>query len=192
MSRPTSLRFDADEPAWRSVPMPASNLPLELRRLDSTGQSFVIHGRFPAGFERNQSGGYAVPEEFIILDGDLTLEGVSFHRGDMVYVPANFRRTLMNSVHGCEVIAWFGGPAIFVHEADFEDSVEDGMKSVALSDTPAGEVLGLPHAKWVKASPEAPEFVGVGDVIDLALSKWRRAAAERVAEDNLLRIEALG
>ncbi len=192
MSRPTSIRFDSDEPAWRSVPMPASNLQFELRRLESSGHSFVIHGRFPAGFERNQPGGYAVPEEFIVLDGDLTLEGVSFRRGEMVYVPANFRRTSMTSVHGCEVIAWFGGPATFIHEAEFDDSVEDGMQSVALYNIPAGEVLELPHAKWVKASAEAPQFVEVGDVIDGGLLTWRRAAAELFAEDNLLRIEALG
>lgn len=194
MSRPTILEFSQPEPAWGTAPMPGSNLPLELRRLDSTGDAFVIHGRFPAGFERAESGGYAVAEEVIMLDGELTIESTTYRRGDLISVPANYERTFMASPAGCEIVAWFGGPAIFIPAADLpsiesDEAMRKDVLTRSLADA-AGVFLTLPQANWIRTTADDPTSVGVGDSVTSTLERWARHHDEVVTLDAFVRIEA--
>jgi hypothetical protein len=72
----------------------------------SNGGAFV---RFPKGWSRPDVGHYAIPEEFVVLDGTLSLNGETWPRGAHAWIPAFQRRHGLGSASGCLVFAWFGG-----------------------------------------------------------------------------------
>jgi hypothetical protein len=78
-----------------------------LPKLDDGGfRAFV---RFPMGWSRPDVGHYAVAEEFVVLEGSLTLNGKTWNAGAHVWVPAFERRHDLGSPTGCLVFAWFSG-----------------------------------------------------------------------------------
>ena len=102
------VAFDALE--WHSAAMPGGNGPVELARLPQLDdQAFRAFVRFPAGWARPGAGHYAVPEEFLILDGDLSLNGITWNTGGYAWIPARRVRSGSSSVGGCLAFAWFGG-----------------------------------------------------------------------------------
>ena len=102
------VAFNALE--WHSAPMPGSNGPVELARLPQfDDQAFRAFVRFPAGWARPGAGHYAVPEEFLILDGDLSLNGITWKTGGYAWIPARRVRSGSSSAGGCLAFAWFGG-----------------------------------------------------------------------------------
>ena len=61
-----------------------------LPKLDDGGfRAFV---RFPKGWSRPDAGHYAVADEFVVLDGELSLNGETWQRGGHAWVPAFQRR----------------------------------------------------------------------------------------------------
>ena len=95
--------------SWREAPMPcaaALEMALLPRLADGGFRAFV---RFPAGWWRPQVGHYAVPEEFLVLEGELELSGDTWKRGELAWIPAWQRRHDLGSRAGCLVFAWFGG-----------------------------------------------------------------------------------
>ena len=73
---------------------------------DNGFRAFV---RFPAGWSRPDVGHYAVSEEFLVLEGELCLNGKSWKSGGLAWIPAWQRRHDLRSDSGCLVFAWFGG-----------------------------------------------------------------------------------
>ena len=103
-----ALTFAALE--WQTAPMPGSNGPVELARLPLLGdQAFRAFVRFPPGWARPDAGHYVVPEEFMVLEGDLTLNGRTWHEGGYAWIPAGRVRKGSRSTGGCLAFAWFGG-----------------------------------------------------------------------------------
>jgi hypothetical protein len=94
---------------WREAPMPGAT-PVQmalLPKLDDGGfRAFV---RFPKGWSRPDVGHYAVPEEFVVLEGRLGLNGNTWDKGGHAWIPAFERRRDLGSATGCLVFAWFGG-----------------------------------------------------------------------------------
>lgn len=190
MARIQELDLTFDEYDWREAPMPGANSNLDLVRLESSGSTFAILGRFPAGFERLERGGYQHAEEFIVLDGYLELEGERREVGDLTIVPANFLRTRMLAPVGCTVLAWFGGPAIFHKEAELGTPTQDPIVSVSLADAVAGEVLATPQVVWTKHDPGPLPQDAIGDAVDIELSRWQRlTGGQRSDLPYLTRIE---
>ena len=95
--------------SWREAPMPGAT-PVEmalLPKLDDGGfRAFV---RFPKGWARPDIGHYSVAEEFVVLEGSLSLSGRTWKTGEHAWVPAFERRHDLASHTGCLVFAWFGG-----------------------------------------------------------------------------------
>lgn len=95
--------------SWREAPMPGAS-PVAMALLpklpDGGFRAFV---RFPAGWFRPDVGHYAVAEEFLVLEGELALNGRSWKRGDLAWIPAWTLRRDLGSSSGCLVFAWFGG-----------------------------------------------------------------------------------
>lgn len=176
MSRVTQLDLTAPEQPWREVPMPGANQGLELVPLASSGETFAILGRFPAGFDRPTPGGYFGAEEFLVLDGHLEIEGRRYSRGDLTYIPANYLRTSMQAPEGCTVLAWFGGAAIFRTAEELGDAaVTEGIVSVGVDALLSSDFLVTSEASWsVGDLLTGPDDDGV----DLAMSTWWHGAAD--------------
>ena len=94
--------------SWRAAPMPGAR-PVEMALLpklpDNGFRAFV---RFPAGWSRAEVGHYAVAEEFLVLEGELALNGEAWKKGDLAWIPARQRRHGLHTRTGCLVFAWFG------------------------------------------------------------------------------------
>lgn len=189
MSRPASLDLtDLAAQRWRYVPMPGSNGGIELVPLASATGLFTIVGRFRAGFERLATGGYRASEEFLLLEGELELEGVTYRRGDLTVVPADYARTEMRSPSGCVLLAWFGGPA------DFRSADELGECHDIIASIPTvGATAGLPSsdvADWTVGDPLVSNGgAAVVEVVDAGLTRWVRDPAEAPVATDLVRRE---
>ncbi len=160
--------------------MSGANLPLELVRLESAGDTFAILGRFPAGFERPIPGGYACAEEFLVLDGGLELEGMRLARGALCFIPAHHVRAPMRAPRGCTVLAWFSGPAIFRPAEDLDSAPAADIAMAAVQAAPTGtRLLHTTESDWdiIDAERLAAWTLPV-DLVDLALTTWARVGPE--------------
>ncbi|HET6154119.1 MAG TPA: hypothetical protein VFE15_14295 [Marmoricola sp.] len=176
MTSPTSLDLTRDGQQWRSAPMPGASAPLDVVRLDSAPGTFVILGRFPAGFERTTVGGYDAAEEFVVLTGELVLDGRTLVRGDLTHVPAGVVRSGMHTEIGCTVLAWFSGRADFRASDELALAPVAATRTVSVLDVPAGDVLLTDQVRW-RLESGVGRFGPHDDVIDLALTGWRRGGA---------------
>ena len=183
MSAPTALDLTGPQP-WRPVPMPGANRDLDLVRLASSRDRFAIHGRFPAGFERLVPGGYAAPEELLVLEGQLELEGVTYRRGDLTVVPGWYRRTAMRSPDGCRLLAWFGGLPKFL-PADRLEPCRESIASVRVDGR--DELPASPVATWARGA--TPAGSGMLDVVAADLSRWQHGQWLDIGGDDLARRE---
>ncbi len=154
--------------------MPGANLGIDLVPLQSSGPTFAILCRFPAGFERPGPGGYQVSEDFLVLDGLLQLEGITIERGTVCSVPAGYVRTMMRTSGGCTVLAWFGGPPDYRSADELSGQPGQGLRAVrVLHDVTARPLLRAAQATWriVDAAMLTPLERPV-DIVDLELRTW--------------------
>lgn len=165
MARPTTLDLEAADQPWRTVPMEGANVDLDVVPLASGADEFVILAKFPAGFVRDVPGGYHAAETFLVLDGELTLDGHELSRGDLTHVPAERLREDMRTVGGCLALAWFSGAATYLTPEELGAS-EGDIRTVRLPGAPDGVLLETPEAVW-SIGPSSG-----GESIDVQLSRW--------------------
>ncbi len=160
------LAFDALE--WHSAPMPGSNGPVELARLPQLeDQAFRAFVRFPAGWARPGAGHYVVPEEFLILDGDLSLNGITWNTGGYAWIPARRMRSGSSSAGGCLAFAWFGGTPRWLAGEAAMPAIDAGVHFAHWCDAPQRAIseaayvrelrAGVEHSTWLveQAGPDA-------------------------------------
>ncbi|MGI5270060.1 cupin domain-containing protein [Nonomuraea sp. CA-218870] len=174
---------DLDGPGleWREVVMPASSGPVRLVRLHAAGAASVSLVRFPAGWSRQATGHYPCAEEFVVLDGLISVSGTDFPAGTYAYLPPGTPRTASAAgPDGCLAVAWFSGPPAWQDGLPDGDApralrlpvtealrTEDGGTRAAgyasASDVPAPEceveVLSLPARTWAYG-PAVPDLPG--------------------------------
>ncbi|MFC6152125.1 hypothetical protein [Nocardioides yefusunii] len=179
MARPTSLDLtdlsDAGQ-RWRRVPMDGANVGIDVVPLASHPDDFVILARFPAGFERPVAGGYNAAETFLVLDGELQLNGTTVRRGDLTHVPAEIVRNGMSTAGGCTALAWFSGPATFLTPDELGECTLAVSTERVDDTTPTGAVLATPEAHWTLAAGAQ------GECVDVGLTRWTVEAAPAVGE----------
>ncbi|MGW5161146.1 cupin domain-containing protein [Nonomuraea wenchangensis] len=98
--------------AWATVPMPGAAEPVRLvrLRLDRATGASVSLVRFPAGWSRPGTGHYACAEEFVVLDGRISVSGMDVEAGTYAYLPPAATRTATAAGgRGCLAVAWFSG-----------------------------------------------------------------------------------
>lgn len=164
MARPTSLDLTATEHPWRPVPMHGANRGIEVVPLASHPTEFVILARFPAGFSRDEPGGYHAAETFLVLEGELDLDGRALGRGDLTHVPAETLRVSMGTSRGCTALAWFSGEATFLSPAELGETRREMISVPVIGAT--GTVLQTPEADWEITSGASAEGVS------LDLTRW--------------------
>lgn len=182
---------------WRDTPMPGSDTPVRLARLprahDAAFRAFVI---FPAGWTRPEAGHYAAAEEFLVLEGDLALNGTVWRAGGYAWIPANRPRAALGSRSGALVFAWFEsaprwipgpppGPAFprDVSLGQWRDAPER-----ALGDAGSGRRLysGPEHETWVVERQHVALLVADGrtcETLGLRDRAWRYDGAPDPDED---------
>jgi hypothetical protein len=95
---------------WQDMPMPDANAPVRLARLGSMQPDhFWALVAFPAGWQRERPGHYSVDEDFLLLQGDLTINGVGWQAQEHGFVPAHTLRIQTESQQGCGACARFHG-----------------------------------------------------------------------------------
>ena len=95
---------------WQDMPMPDANGPVRLARLNSlTPAHFWALVVFPPGWQRLRAGHYSVDEDFLLLQGELTINGVQWCAQEHGFVPANTLRDQTQSLRGCVACARFYG-----------------------------------------------------------------------------------
>lgn len=165
MARPATLDLTAAQQPWRTVPMDGARLELDVVPLASAADDFVILARFPAGFVRDVPGGYHAAETFLVLDGELTLDGHEVSRGDLTHVPAELLRKDMRTEGGCLALAWFSGQAKFLPPAELEVA-SGSIRTVSVTDVQTGVLLETPEAVWsIEPSTD-------GECVDTQLRRW--------------------
>jgi len=91
--------------------MPGGSGPVQLALLprlpDNAFRAFL---RFPPGWSRPEAGHYPDPEEFVVLEGELGMNGMTWRAGDYAWIPARCLRRDLQCGPGCLVFAWFAAP----------------------------------------------------------------------------------
>ncbi|MFG1943667.1 cupin domain-containing protein [Nonomuraea sp. NPDC048826] len=164
--------IDLDGPGleWREVTMPASSGPVRLVRLHAAGEASVSLVSFPAGWSRPATGHYPCAEEFVVLDGMISVSGTDFPAGTYAYLPPGAPRTAsVAGPDGCLAVAWFSGPPAW------QDGLPEGdaPQAVRLPVTEAlrtadGTVLASGHA----SASEAPAPAGDVEALSLTARTW--------------------
>ena len=140
---------------WNATPMPGSIQPVQLARLpvasDGAFRAFV---RFPAGWQRAAAGHYAAAEEFLVLEGELELNGSTWAEGRFAWIPAYQPRHGLASRPGCLVFAWFSAAPRWVPGGPPRSPGGGAAHRTQILEqgpAPAGmgcETLGLRSRRW--------------------------------------------
>jgi hypothetical protein len=145
---------------WREAPMPGAT-PVQMALLpklpDGGFRAFV---RFPRGWSRPDVGHYAVPEEFLVLDGELTLNGNIWQKGGHAWIRAFQRRRDLGSATGCLVFAWFGGTPRWIPGEPARPALADRPQRSWIED-----------GRFIRQMPDAPR-----ETLDLDDLTWRYGA----------------
>ncbi|MGI5158881.1 cupin domain-containing protein [Microbispora sp. CA-102843] len=151
----------APDLAWTTVPMPGAADPVRLVRLhlDHATRSSVSLVRFPSGWSRPGAGHYTCAEEFVVLDGRISVSGTDFEAGTYAYLPPGATRTAtLAGGRGCLAVAWFSGAPVW------RDGPAAGIPD---HDPVNGPVHGSPGQRR-KRSPAVPgEAAMLPSVADL-------------------------
>jgi hypothetical protein len=146
--------------AWRDAPMPGAT-PVQMALLpklpDGGFRAFV---RFPAGWSRPDVGHYAVAEEFLVLEGELSLNGKTWKSGGLAWVPAWQPRRDLGSRTGCLVFAWFGGTPRWIPGESARQASADRTHRSWIDD-----------GRFIRQMPDAPR-----ETLDLDGLIWRYGA----------------
>nr|WP_055502599.1 hypothetical protein [Nonomuraea pusilla] len=109
--------LDAGLPG-RDVRVPGAGAQVRMSRL--TGSAWLV--RYPPGWSRAQRGHYLAGEELVVLDGELTVSGVTYLPGQHGWIPAGALRHECSAPSGALVLAAFtGDPSWVSSDADVPD-----------------------------------------------------------------------
>lgn len=118
---------------------------------DETGASTCVV-RYPAGWSRPNAGYLTTDEEFYVLDGSLTINGIEYDRDSYAHLPAGHLRTSAESKNGAVLLTFFEGPV----DAELSDAPGEAFRADRLV-----EKISAPTADWGNADLDA---MGLRDI----------------------------
>jgi hypothetical protein len=182
--------------AWSALVMPGSATPVRLARLPRAADGgFRVFVAFPAGWSRPDAGHYAVAEEFLVLEGDLRLNDVTWRAGGYARIPAHRLRSVLQSESGCLVFAWFAAAPDWIPGAGAAASPDEvgfahwrNAPDRALGGGASGRRLfaGPEHDTWIVARRHAAVLAVPGrhwETLGLQDRTWRCDALPAPGED---------
>lgn len=173
MARIRHLHLFAGDLPWRPTVMPDATPELTMIRTDVVGAVGLLV-RFPADFRRIAPGSYNAPEDFLVVEGQLVLNDVTYGPGDLTHVPARAPRRSMTSADGALVLAWFGGPLDWVRAPGLPESGEPA-RSVATGTAALGVLLETLDATWTLSAGDGVDLGPDDDAVALPAGPWGRA-----------------
>jgi len=155
--------------------MPGANLPVQLARLpDLADGAFRAFVRFPAGWSRPGAGHYPVAEEFLVLEGELRLNHVTWRGGGYAWIAANRIRADSCSAPGCLAFAWFAAGPRWISGAPAKPALCADTVFAHWRDAAGGKLYAGPeHHTRVAPGSQIPEGCEALDLTDLC---WRADA----------------
>ena len=186
----TTVVLDAAGLPWTEVTMPSSSSPVQLARLhsDRTTKASVSLVRFPPGWSRPGTGHYTCAEEFVVLEGEISVSGSVSTAGAHTYLPSLTSRTAsFAGAEGCLAVAWFSGPPVWrdgvapegpdpaeVGDTVLLESVTEAPGSLSTDDTAGFDVLFVEERTWVyvPAGEPFPDLPG-----RVLVRRWARSGA---------------
>jgi hypothetical protein len=160
--------LDAELPA-RDFLIPGSNLPVRRTRLD--GMSALV--RFPPGWARPGRGHYLAGEEFVLLEGELSVSGITYAAGHHGWLPAGTLRHSGAAPGGALAFTAFAGEDTWVpSDLDEPDgpSLRTPLEGVVI---PEGGLRLTPHSVLLD-TPVA--LGGPAEMITVPTWTWERSA----------------
>ena len=126
--------------AWHDLPETATRPFVQAKRLSRDLESFATTTilRHPKGWAFEQKHYLDGDEEFFVLEGALTINDVTYSKGDYAFLPAGFVRTHMASPDGADVLVYLEGQHKRA-EGDPPDDLYDASKLVLRIPTEAVE-----------------------------------------------------
>lgn len=166
---------------WRALGIPGAAPPVQLARLHAdalTGASVLLVS-FPPGWHRPGTGHYLVGEEFVVLRGDLRVNGERFAAGDWAWAPPLASRAASRSAGGALALAWFSGKARWRDGPGQAPPVicragllEPGPRRIGTADVPGGSaVVDLSSVKPDGGPARLPAGTD-RDLLDAARMRW--------------------
>lgn len=111
-----------------------------------TGASSLLL-EIPAGFVLDVPHHLRVDEEFLVLHGDLRIDGIEHGRYTYAHLPAGWDRQRVSSVGGAVLLAFYSGEPK-VHEGTAPQEMLDSTRAVEYVDAFAGEWGGNFNPKF--------------------------------------------
>lgn len=155
--------------------MPGGSGPAQLARLprlsDDAFRAFV---RFPPGWSRAESGHYPDPEEFLVLEGELGLNGRTWRAGGYAWIPARGMRRDLHSRPGCLVFAWFAAAPRWFRGETVDRASTLGVSFVHWRDAPERRLAGDACARELHNGPEHHTWMVERQHLPLLSDRGRR------------------
>ncbi len=169
---PRSVDLFSEDQDWVEMTIPGSDRPVRLARLylDTETKATVSLVEFPQGWQRPESGSYAVAEEFVVLRGAITISGVAHKKDDYVLLPAHTARTTSATPDGCLALAAFSGPPRWVPGAPTAIPVSETVHCPADQAVRGSGTDFQGSLKSVEAAPSVSETTM--DLLDLRTGAW--------------------
>lgn len=104
--------LDATDLVWLEHDIAGSDQPAKLVMLhaDAERQTRTVLVEFPPGWKRDAVGHQPAGEEMVILDGVLSMSGVTATAGDYLVVEPRATRSATSVTDGTRALIWFSGP----------------------------------------------------------------------------------
>ena len=175
---------------WQDMPMPDANAPVRLAVLSSVApRHFWALVVFPPAWQRVRPGHYSVDEDFLLLQGDLTINGIPWHAHEHGFVPAHTLREQTESQRGCVACArfhgrpqWHAGRSALAptgsvrHSPDWHSTAPTDLRGHGWAH-PVFEHAGMAHGVVPHATVTAMRENGVPmDAFDLSASPGAHGA----------------
>ena len=163
---------------WGAAPMPGAGAPVQIAQLPAaTDGAFCAFVRFPAGWSRQEAGHYAVAEEFLILEGDLGFNGLTWCAGGYAWIAARRVRRASRSGSGCLAFARFASAPRWIPGDPTEPPPAVDVSFAHWRDAPQGQLYrGPTHRSSIVQRGEVALLATEGrhrETLDLRSFEWR-------------------
>jgi len=118
---------------------------------DATGAATCVV-RYPAGWKRPEGEYLSTDEEFYVLEGALSINGITYERDSYAHLPAGYLRKDAASADGAVLLTFFDGPV---------DSVAASAPGSMFRADRLVEKVAVPTADWGNADLDA---MGLRDI----------------------------